>query len=135
MIELDIRVDIAAKTISSFNLSVSNTPDQISVLYLRKTTLTLSLLFNVFLGQGKVKLQICKKAIKTPIHKKGPRNTTLNNRLVLLTSVICRIEEQIIYNHITSHLIERHLISGVQHSFVKQRSSLIQHLTFLDELD
>ena len=34
----------------------------------------------------------------------------------------------------TSHLREHHLISDVQHGFVKRRFSLTQHLTFLNEL-
>ena len=34
----------------------------------------------------------------------------------------------------TSHLMEHHLISDAQHGFVKRRSSLTQHLTFLNEL-
>ena len=34
----------------------------------------------------------------------------------------------------TSHLTEHHLISDVQHGFVKQRFSLTQHLTFFNEL-
>ena len=76
---------------------------------------------------------VCKNIFITPIHKKGPRNTALNYGLVSLTSVICRTEEHIIHNYMTSHLIELHLISDVQHGFVKQNSSLTQHLTFFNE--
>ena len=34
----------------------------------------------------------------------------------------------------TSHLMKHRLISDAQHGFVKRRSSLTQHLTFLNEL-
>ena len=137
MADLDITVDMVTKAISSLKTSVSNTPDQIPALFLRKTSsslsLPLSLLFNITLRQGRVP-KIWKKAIITPIHKKGPRNTALNYRPVSLTSVICRTEELIIHDHMSSHLMEHHLISDVQHGFVKRRSSLTQHLTFLNEL-
>ena len=137
MVDLDITVCTVSKAISSLKSTVSNTPDQIPALFLRKSAsslaLPLSLLFNMTLQRGKLP-QIWKNAIITPIYKNGPRNTALNYRPVSLTSVICRTQEHIIHNHISNHLMEHHLISDVQHGFVKQRSSLTQHLTFFNEL-
>ena len=63
------------------------------------------------------------------------KHVALNYKPVSLTLVICRTEEHIIHNYTTSHLVEQHLISNVQHRFVKRRSFLTQHFTFLNMLD
>lgn len=125
------------KTISLLKNSVSNTPDQIPSSFFKNTSSTLSQpicdLFNFSLKHGLVP-DLWRQAIITPIHKKGPKNTAANYRPISLTSVLCRVLEHIIHDHLTAHLINNNLISDAQHGFVKKRSSLTQQLTFLDNL-
>ena len=50
-----------------------------------------------------------KEANIIPLFKKGSRNKSVNNRLVSLTSVICKLLETIIRDHIKKHLIKIHI--------------------------
>ena len=120
MIDLYITIDMASKGVSSSKSSVSSTLYQISVLFLIKNSSSLSLLFDITLRRRRV-LQIWKKAIITPTHKKGSRNTALNHKPVQLTAIIYRTEEHIIHNYMICHLLEYHLISDVQNGFVKRK--------------
>ena len=137
MDDFEITVQHVNKAISSLKSSVSTTPDKIPSLFIIKTLSSLSkplsILYNISIKQGTLP-DLWKTAIITPIHKKGPKNTAANYRPISLTSVLCRILEHIIHEQMTFHLMKNQLISHVQHGFVKSRSSLTQHLTFLNEL-
>ena len=68
------------------------------------------------------------------IQKKGSRNKSVNYRTVSLTSVICKVLEIIIRDHMMDFLIQNKLINPSQHGFLKARSCLTNVLSFFEEI-
>ena len=75
-----------------------------------------------------------KEANIIPLFKKGYRNKSVNYRPVSLTSVICKLLETIIRDHMMDFLIKRKLINPSQHGFLKAKSCLTNVLCFLEEI-
>lgn len=73
-----------------------------------------------------------KTGIVAAIYKKGTKSDMGNYRQVSLTSVVCKILESIIRDHIIEHLIVNKLISNKQYGFMKGRSTSLQLLHMLD---
>ena len=59
---------------------------------------------------------------------------SVNYRPVSLTSVICKLLEAIIRDHMMDFLIKHKLINPSQHGFLKARSCLTNLLCFLEEI-
>ena len=89
--------------------------------------------FNMSLQEGIVPLQ-WKEANIIPLFKKGSRNKSVNYRPVSLTSVICKVLETIIRDHMMDFLIKHKLINPSQHGFLKARSCLTNLLCFFEEI-
>ena len=83
----------------------------------------LAKLFNLSLEEGIVQSQ-WKEANITPLFKKGSRNKPENYRPVSLTSVVCKLLETLIRDHIVEFLVKHNLINTSQHGFLKARSCL-----------
>ena len=62
--------------------------------------------------------------------KKG----SVNYRPVSLTSVICKLLETIIRDHMMDFFVKHKLINPYQHGFLKARSCLTNVLCFLEEI-
>ena len=75
-----------------------------------------------------------KEANIIPLLKKGSRNKSVNYRPVSLTSVICKLLEACIRDHMMNFLIKHKLINPSQHGFLKARSCLTHLLCFLEEI-
>ena len=75
--------------------------------------------FNMSLQEGIVPLE-WKEANIIPLFKKGSRNKSVNYRPVSLTSVICKLLETIIRDHMMDFLLKHKLIHPSQHGFLKQ---------------
>ena len=56
--------------------------------------------------------------------KKGSRNKSENYRPVSLTSVICKLLERLIKDHMVDFLVKHKLLNSSQHGFLKARSCL-----------
>ena len=65
-----------------------------------------------------------KEANITPLFNKGSRNKSVNYRPVSLTSVICKLLETLIRDHMMDFLVKHKLINPSQHGFLKARSCL-----------
>ncbi len=59
-----------------------------------------------------------KEAEVVPIHKKGSCHSVANYRPVSLTSVLCKVQEQVIRAAIYQHLLQNGILSDAQHGFV-----------------
>jgi len=57
----------------------------------------------------------------------------LRVRVVVVSSVCCKILEQVIRNDLMAHLLGNDLVSNRQYGFVKGRSTLLQVLQILDK--
>ena len=75
-----------------------------------------------------------KEANIIPLFNKGSRNKSVNYRPVSLTSVICKLLETIIMDHMMDFLIKHKLINPSQHGFLKAKSCLTNLLCFLEEI-
>ena len=65
-----------------------------------------------------------------PLLKKGSRNKSVNYRSVSLISVICKLLETIIRDHMMDFLMKHKLINPSQHGFLKAKSCLTNLLFF-----
>ena len=79
--------------------------------------------FNLSLEEGIVPSE-WKDANITPLFKMGSRNKPDNYRPVSLTSVICKLLETLIRDHMVEFLVKHNLINTSQHGFLKARSCL-----------
>ena len=75
-----------------------------------------------------------KEANIIPLFKKGSRNKSVNYRPVSLTSVIRKLLESIIRDHMMDFLIKHKLLNPSQHGFLKAKSCLTNLLYFLEEI-
>ena len=69
-----------------------------------------------------------------PLHKKGSKFKPENYRPVSLTSVVGKILESIVKEHIVNHLDRFKLIKDSQHGFTSGRSCLTNLLDFFEEV-
>jgi len=74
-----------------------------------------------------------KLAEVTAVYKKGSKSDRGNYRPVSLTSVCCKIFEQLIRDDLMAHLLGNDLIRNRQYGFVKSRSTSLQLLQILDK--
>ena len=86
---------------------------------------------NLILKEGVVPFE-WKEANIMPLFKKGLRNK--NYRPVSLTSVICKLLERSIKDHMVDFLVKHKLLNSSQHGFLKARSCLTNMLCFLEEI-
>ena len=75
-----------------------------------------------------------KEANIIPLFKKGSRNKSENYRPVSLTSVICKLLERLIKDHMVEFLVKHKLLNSSLHGFLKARSCLTNMLCFLEEI-
>ena len=87
-------------------------------------------MLNLSLEDGMVPLE-WKEAHITPLFKKGSRNKSENYRPVSLTSVIWKLLETLIRDHMVEILVKHKLLNTSQHGFLKARSCLT-NLLFLE---
>ena len=75
-----------------------------------------------------------KEANIIPLFKKGSRKKSDNYRPMSLTSVICKLLERLIKDHMVNFLVKHKLLNSSQHRFLKARSCLTNMLCFLEEI-
>ena len=68
-----------------------------------------------------------KKAVITPLYKKGPSSNPANYRPISITCVLCRLTERIINHQMASYFVNGNLLSIHQHGFLRCKST-ITHL-------
>ena len=93
----------------------------------------LAKLFNLSLEEGIVPSE-WKEANIMPLFKKGSRNKPENYRPVSLTSVVCKLLETLIRDHMVEFLVKHNLINTSQRGFLKARSCLTNLLCFFEEI-
>ena len=135
--QLVVIPQIVASKINTMKEYKSPGVDGLSPNILEKTVEQMSMplahVSNMSLQEGIVPLE-WKEANIIPLFKKGSINKSVNHRPVNLTSVICKLLETIIRDHIMEFLIKHKLINPNQHGFLKARSCLTIFLIFLKEI-
>ena len=135
--QLVVNPDVVASKINNMKENKSPGLDGIAPKILKQTVNQISTplanVFNMSLHEGIVPFE-WKEANIIPLFKKGSRNKSVNYRPVSLTSVICKLLETIIRDHMTDFLIKQKLINPSQHGFLKAKSCLTNLLCFLEEI-
>ena len=129
--------EVVAIKINNMKENKSPGVDGISPKILKETVEQISTplahVFNMSLQEGSVPLE-WKEANIIPLFKKGSRNKSVNYRPVSLRSVICKLLEAIIRDHMMDFLFKHKLINPSQHGFLKARSCLTNVLCFFQEI-
>jgi hypothetical protein len=135
--DLNITTDMVRYEIKNLNPNKSFGPDEIHPLLLKElvdfVTQPLTIIMKNSLQTG-VLPDDWKRAVVSPIYKKGPKNIPTNYRPVSLTSIVCKMMESILTKHVIKpHLIKEHLLSNKQYGFISGRSTTTQLLHYLDK--
>ena len=112
---------------------VDGIPPKLLLEIVEQISIPLATVFNLSLEEGIVPLE-WKEANIIPLFKTGSRNKSENYRPVSLTSVICKLLERLIKDHLVDFLVKNKLINPSQHGFLKARSCLTNMLCFLEEV-
>ena len=111
------------------NISSLTVPPKLLKEILEQISTPLAKLFNLSLEEGIVPSE-WKEANITPLFKKGSTNKPEHYRPVSLTSVVCKLLETLIRDHMVEFLVKHQLINTSQHGFLKARSCLTNLLWF-----
>ena len=130
-----ITKDMVAKVLKKLKIDKSPGLDQIHPRMLKeladKVAEGLAILFNKSLRVKQIP-NIWKKARVTAIHKKKNRKLACNYRPVSLTSIVCKVMETIVRDHIVEYMKNESLFSDRQYGFISGRSTTLQLLAVLD---
>ena len=125
--QLVVTPEVVATKINNMKENKSPGVDGISPKILKETVEQISMplahMFNMSLQEGIVPLE-WKEANIISLFQKCSRNKSVNYRPVSLTSVICKLLETIIRDHMMDYLIKHKLINPSQHGFLKAISCL-----------
>ena len=69
----------------------------------------------------------------TPIYKKDDKKDQKKYRPVILTSILCKIMESIIKDHVLKYLKDNNILSNRQYGFLPGRSTVLQLLNVLHQ--
>ena len=134
--DLFITEDMVRKEINNLNVNKSCGPDEVHPRLLTELVNSISkpitLLLNKTIETGEIP-DDWKRAIVSPIFKKGARNRAENYRPISLTSIVCKLMESFVKNAVLNHILEEKLLSSKQHGFISGRSTTTQLLTYLDK--
>ena len=124
------------KHLKLLKINKSPGPGSISPVILKSCTFELapsiSFLVNKSFQQGHLP-DDCRSADIVPLHKKGSKHLRDNYRLISLTSMICKINEKIVCDKLTSFWQDQNMINKNQFGFLQGRSTVISLLsTFHD---
>ena len=75
-----------------------------------------------------------KKAIVTPLFKKGDKCDPANYRTISLTCICCKLMEHIVTSNLTKHLNNHNILYDLQHGFRERRSCETQLIQLVDEI-
>ena len=137
IMNITVNIQGVAKLLSDLNPNKACGPDNISPRLLKEIANeiapSLALLFQASLQQNTIPAS-WKKALVTPIFKKGERYKPANYRPISLTSICSKILEHIVHHHIISYLETQGILSNAQHGFRKKRSCDTQLILTVQDL-
>ena len=108
-------------------------PAKFLKLFANKLSPCLLLIYKSSLEQETVP-SVWKKALITPVHKKGSRTDPSNYQPISLTCIPCKVLEHIVYSQVISHLEHHSILTGIQFGFCQRRSADLQLLLTVHDL-
>ena len=131
--QLFVTPEMIAKTIKKMKNNKSpgvyGIPPKLLKKIVEQISTPLAKVFNLSLEERIVPSE-WKEANITPLFKKGSRSKRENYRPVSLTSVVCKLLETLIRDHMVEFLVKHELINTSKHGFLKVRSCLTNLLFF-----
>ncbi len=132
---IQITEEIIRKKLKALKVGKSPGPDNIHPYVLHELhdvlAQPLCLIFRHSVQNGKLPEE-WKDAYISAIFKKGDRKEPSNYRPVSLTSVVCKVLESIIRDHLVAHMKRNKLFSNKQFGFIQGRATTLQLLNVLD---
>lgn len=132
---IEITPAMVSVILANLNPSKSPGPDGIHPSFLKMLapliSKPLATLFSLSLSSGRVP-DDWRRAVVTPLLKKGSPAEVSNYRPISLTSITCKVLERIVRDALTAHLRRQHLLHDAQHGFVTGRSCLTNLLSTLN---
>ena len=108
---------------------VDGIPPKLLMETVGQISIPLARVFNLSLKEGVVPFE-WKEANIIRLFKKDLRNKSDNYRPVSLKSVICKLLERLIKDHMVEFLVRHKLLNSSQHGFLKARSCLTNMFFF-----
>ena len=127
---LIVTPEMVAKKIKA--MKDNRIPPRLLIETVEQISISLARVCNLSLKEGVIPFE-WKEANIVPLFKKGSRNKSENYRPVSLTSVICKLLERLIKDHMVDFLVRHKRLNSSQHGFLKARSCLTNMLRFLEE--
>jgi hypothetical protein len=93
----------------------------------------LGIIFNKSLTSS-VYSDMWKKANVIPIHKKDSKNNITNYRPISLISIIGKIMEKCVYNHMVNYIYENEILCKNQSGFIQGDSTINQLLDISNDI-
>ena len=133
--ELEITEEKVLEKLNKLKIAKSPGPDGMHPRILKELTSVickpLTLLYQTSVKTGLVPSE-WRDAHVTAIYKKGDRHFAGNYRPVSLTSIVCKILESLVRDHIIKYMKTNKLFSKRQFGFIGGRSTVLQLLKILD---
>ena len=132
---IPITIDIIKHFLNILDVDKSPGPDGIHPVLLKKGIDSIACALNIIFQRSFYFTEIpldWKLANISPLFKKGQHTNPNNYRPISLTSVVCKIFEKIVKNHIFTFLENANLIKDFQHGFRKGRSCLTNLLDLFE---
>ena len=130
-----ITADTASKKLLKLNVNKAKGPDGLHPRVLRETaasiTQPLCAIFQKSIDSSCLPTS-WKTGNITPIHKKGRRTAVGNYRPVSLTSVVGKLMESLVRDHLVEHMMRNKLFCDAQHGFVPGRSCMTKLLVVIE---
>ena len=117
--QLIVTPEMVAKKIIGKSPGVDGIPPKLLMETVEQVSTPLSRVFNLSLKEGVVPFE-WKETNIIPFFKKGLRNKPENYRPVSLTSVICKLLERLIKDHMVDFLVMHKLLNPSQYGFLKR---------------
>ena len=135
MTALLITKDMVTKVLNKLKVDKSPGLDQLHPKILKeladKIADGLAIIFNKSLRSKQIP-SIWKKARVTAIYKKKNKKLACNYRPVSLTSIVCKVMETLVRDHMVEYMKGENLFSDRQYGFISGRSTTLQLLAVLD---
>jgi hypothetical protein len=128
-------VEEVSACLSSLDTSKATGPDGIPARILKECSTKIApglcALFNHSLRIGRFPAE-WKNADVTPVHKKDNKEPAENYRPISLLPIVSKVMEQCVCNRFYAHVL--HLITTLQHGFMRNRSCVTQLLSVLHSI-
>lgn len=131
--DIEINEAILFKQLANLKVNKSPGPDCLHLRLLKELSNELNgpltIMFKRSLGEGLLPRD-WKDAHITPIHRKGKKEMCGNYRPVSLTSIVCKMLQRIIRDHVVKHL--KQFLSSCKHDFMEGHYCVTQLLDPID---